>query len=105
MKRLLTITLIAFVISVSTPSHAEDCTATDMCMLFTNLQDLAETIKLYQSGSEALRFAVNELVVAGKIIKLDKGTRVSVLAKSDPLYQVLHAGRIYYTINLAVACR
>lgn len=105
MKRLLTITLIAFVISISTPSHAEDCTATDMCMLFTNIQDLAETIKLYQSGSEALRFAVNELVIAGKIIKLDRGTRICVIAKSEPLYQVLHAGRIYYTINLAVACR
>lgn len=86
MKKLITATLIALAISVSTPSHAGDCTATDMCMLFTNLQDLAETIKLYQSGSEALRFAVNELVVAGKIIKPDKGTTMTVVAKSGHLY-------------------
>lgn len=103
MKKLLVATLIA--IAISTSAHAEDCFATDSCVLFTKLEDLADAAKLYQQGGDIFQFAINELIASGRLIKLDRGLRVNVVAKSGMLYQVFYNGKIFYTINQAVNCR
>ena len=102
MKKLLlalTITII-----ISSTAHSQDCRATDKCFMFKNMGEMIEIANLYRTGAEALHFAVNELILAGKLIKLEQGTTVTVVARSGILYQVFHKGELMYTFNAAVEC-
>lgn len=103
MKKLIIAAILA--LTISTSAHAEECIATDKCILFTSMDDLMGTFQLYQRGADAFQFVINELVAAGKIINPAKGMRINVVAKSGELYQVFYNGRIHYTISLSVNCR
>ncbi len=104
MRKLIPLIMLALVIS-TTATAAEDCVATDTCMLFTNLEDMMRIVALYQQSNEAMQFTINELIVSGKLVKLDEGTRITVIAKSGILIQVYHYNKILYTMNQAVKCR
>ena len=104
MKKLILAAIIALSIS-SSAAAAENCVATDYCMLFTSMEDMMRLVALYHQDGDAMKFALNELVVAGKLFKLDEGTRIAVVAKSGIIYQVYHNNRILYTIEQGVKCR
>lgn len=107
MKKLITAAIASLAISISSPTPAlsEVCTATDQCILFATMNDITSMAVLYQQGGDAFKFAINEMLMSGKLIKIDSGRPVTVIAKSGPLYQVLLNNKIYYTINLAVECK
>ena len=104
MKKLILAAIIALSISTSAIS-AENCVATDYCMLFTNMEDMMRLVALYHQDGDAMKFALNELVVAGKLFKLDQGTKINVVARSGILCQVYHNNRILYTIEQGVKCK
>ena len=102
MKKLLlalTITII-----ISSTAHSQDCRATDKCFMFKNMGEMIEIANLYRTGAEALQFAINELILTGKLIKLEQGMVVRVVARSGILYQVFHNGELMYTFSMAVDC-
>lgn len=103
MKKLLLALTISLAISAT--SYAQDCRATDKCVLFKSVRDMAEMAELHHRGADAFQFVLNELIVSGQVIKLEEGTRIKVVAKSGILCQVFHNGNILYTITEAVNCR
>ena len=106
MKKLLLAAIIALIVTASAVHAAEDCVATDYCMLYSDIKDFYYMATHSQQYSDdVLRFALNELAVAGKLIKPDRGTRMRVVAKKNALYQVLYNGKLYYTAGKSVKCK
>lgn len=105
-KKLLLAAIIALIVAASAVHADEDCVATDKCMLFTDIKDLYNMAVLFQNHSDDdMQFGVNELAVSGKLFKLNRGTRLKVVAKKKAIYQVYYNGRLFYTTEGAVKCQ